>query len=184
MPVDDRKLVIEMSLRHRVSESAVRACLEALRRSGGAMAQFSHPDFGGMSQWMRGGMTMVGNMFDNGMKARLDALASDLSQRLQEAGEPIGTRSDRHSPSAQETGSAWWPGELGTPASAGRQNATRYAIFPMQRRLAIEDGGVLAVYDTGDHIIAGISQQQGADTSLRFASQHGPVRLQDLKKIA
>ena len=133
---------------------------------------------------MRGGMTMVGNMFDNGMKARLDALASDLCQRLPEAGEPAGTRSDTRSPSSQEAGSGWWPGELGTPASAGRQNATRYAIFPMKRRLAIEDGGVLAVYDTGDHVIAGISQQQGADTSLRFASQHGPVRLQDLKKIA
>jgi hypothetical protein len=36
------------------------------------MAQFSHPDFGGMSQWSHG-MTMVGDMFNDGLKSKLDA---------------------------------------------------------------------------------------------------------------
>jgi hypothetical protein len=41
---------------------AVRTILRPLRSGGGTMAQFSHPDFGGMSQWSPG-MTMVGDMF-------------------------------------------------------------------------------------------------------------------------
>ena len=34
------------------------------------MAQFSHADFGGMSQWSSG-MTMVGDMFNDGLKSKL-----------------------------------------------------------------------------------------------------------------
>jgi hypothetical protein len=36
------------------------------------MAQFSHADFGGMSQWSPG-MSMVGDMFNTQLKAKLDA---------------------------------------------------------------------------------------------------------------
>jgi hypothetical protein len=42
------------------------------------MAQFSHPDFGGMSQWSPG-MTMVGDIFNNSLKAKLDALCTELA---------------------------------------------------------------------------------------------------------
>ncbi len=42
------------------------------------MAQFSHPDFGGMSQWSPG-MTMVGDMFDNSLKLKLDAECTELA---------------------------------------------------------------------------------------------------------
>jgi hypothetical protein len=185
MSVDDRELIIEMSGRHHVSESAVRACLEALRRGGGTMAQFSHPDFGGMAQWIRGGMTMVGDMFNDEMKQRLDALASDLSKRLLEEGKPEGTSAYATSHSSEYPGPGWWPADLGSPATAGHQNDMRYAVFPIKQRLAIEDGGVLSIYDTGDHVISGASQQQGGGVGgLRFASQHGPVRIQDFTKLA
>ena len=53
--------VAELAERYRVSDGAVRALLDAVIRGGGAMAQFSHPDLGGSGQWMRGGMTMVGD---------------------------------------------------------------------------------------------------------------------------
>jgi hypothetical protein len=46
------------------------------------MAQFSHPELGGMGQWSMGGMIMVGDMFNNGLKARVDALCNDLSALL------------------------------------------------------------------------------------------------------
>jgi len=42
------------------------------------MAQFSHPDFGGMSQWSPG-MTMVGDMFNNSLKSKLDAVCTELA---------------------------------------------------------------------------------------------------------
>ena len=51
----------------------------ALQRGWGSMAQFNHPEFGGYGQWMRGGMTMVGDMFNASLRNRVDALALDLS---------------------------------------------------------------------------------------------------------
>jgi hypothetical protein len=42
------------------------------------MAQFSHPDFGGMSQWSPG-MTMGGDMFNKSLKSKLDAVCTELA---------------------------------------------------------------------------------------------------------
>jgi hypothetical protein len=76
--------------------------------------------------------------------------------------------------------SQWWPAELGSPASTGAQNDLRYACFPGSRQLAIQQGGQLRVYDTGEHRISGFSQQQDGDQSLTFSSQYGLVRVADL----
>ena len=46
--------------------------------------------------------------------------------------------------------------------------------------MAIQQGGQVRVYDTGEHRITGFSQQQGGDQSLTFTSQHGLVRVADL----
>ena len=43
-----------------------------------AMAQFSHLEFGGSGQWMRGGMIMVSDMFNNYLKGRIDGLCNEL----------------------------------------------------------------------------------------------------------
>ena len=59
MPLNEEGFISRVSLRHSVSIDAVRTILRALRSGGGGMAQFSHPDFGGMSQWSPG-MIMVG----------------------------------------------------------------------------------------------------------------------------
>jgi hypothetical protein len=56
----------------------------------------------------------------------------------------------------------------------------RYACFPGPRRLAIQKGGQVRVYDTGEHRISGFSQEQAGDQSLTFISQHGLVRVADL----
>jgi hypothetical protein len=48
MPLNEEGLIDRVSIRHSVSPDAVRTILQALRSSGGSMAQFSHPDFGGM----------------------------------------------------------------------------------------------------------------------------------------
>ena len=45
------------------------------------MAQFSHADFGGMSQWSPG-MSMVGDMFNTQLKSKLDALCTDIVAHL------------------------------------------------------------------------------------------------------
>ena len=78
----------------------------------------------------------------------------------------------------------WWPGKLGTPVAAGGQGDVRYAYFQDGRRLAVDRGGVITVYDTADHRIGGVGQQQGGGRSdLVFTSQHGPVRVEDLRVV-
>jgi hypothetical protein len=78
-------------------------------------------------------------------------------------------------------GSNWWPAHLGTPSSVGAQNDLRYAIFP--RRLVINDGGHVEIYDTENHQIFGVAQAQSADQTLTFTSQDGLVRVKDLPKV-
>ena len=59
-----------------------------------------------------------------------------------------------------------------------------YAYFPSSNRLAIKQGGRISIYDSGDHHISGVSQQQGGDQSLTFTSQYGVVRLGDLRLVS
>ncbi len=80
-------------------------------------------------------------------------------------------------------GPAWWPKEFGQPASSGGQNDVRYAFFPDARRLAIQRDGAVTLYDSGDHRISRVSQQQGVTGLLTFTSQHGEVRLENLRKV-
>jgi hypothetical protein len=44
--------------------------------------------------------------------------------------------------------------------------------------------GKVTVYDTLDHQVSGVSQQQGVGSSLTFTSQHGVVALHTLPVIA
>src|ERR1700734_30531 len=81
MSVNDGALVDLMAKKHSVSPGAVEVVLAALRSGGGRMAQFSHADFGGMSQWSPG-MSMVGDMFNTQLKAKLDALCTDIAAHL------------------------------------------------------------------------------------------------------
>ena len=78
----------------------------------------------------------------------------------------------------------WWPAKLGTPGAAGGQGDVRYAYFADERRLAIENRDGVTVYDTADHRIHGVAQQQGAGkSSLVFTSQHGTVRVEELSVV-
>ena len=196
-----RSIVGEIAKRHGVGADAAEHLLRALMAGHGNQAQFSHPDLGGMGQWSRGGMTMIGDMFNTELKSRVDSLASELSGLLARADgllEPATSQAQSQSRSggidrgrersevfAADSGSRsqWWPEGLGQPGSTGAQNDTRYAFFPHTRRLAIDLGGDVTVYDTADHQIGGFSQAQGGGQSMRFDSQHGPVRLEDLAVI-
>jgi hypothetical protein len=184
MTDNDDGVITRLAIRHSVSPEAVRTILRALR-SGNGMAQFSHPDFGGMSQWS-GGMTMVGDMFNSELKAKLDDICTELASYLAKSGasQKSGHGGDPGvSYRSNATTSDWWPAGLGTPASVGAQNDLRYAVFPDTRRLAIKDGRHVDVYDTGDHRIFGVAQSQSTDQTLTFTSQTGLVRVADLPKV-
>lgn len=80
-------------------------------------------------------------------------------------------------------GEKWWPDNLGQPSSSGSQNSMRYAFFPEKQRLLIEQDGKLTTYDSGDHRIGGVSQQDSQEQALTFTSQKGRVRLDELKQV-
>jgi hypothetical protein len=181
------QIVNEIAARYGISVDAVLTMLQAVNNGGGTMAQFSHPDLGGSGQWMRGGMTMVGDMFNYGLKAKVDDLCSELAVLLanqQMFAPPPQVQSQGGYGAVSlfvgQSSGQWWPPEFGSPSSVGSQNNLRYAVFPAARRLAIEVNGHLTVYDTLDHQIGGVGQQQGSGASFTFTSQYGVVPVTSL----
>lgn len=174
---DSLALVTDIAGRHGFGEAAGRAMAEALLASRGSMAQFNHADLGGMGQWSQGGMLMIGDMFNNGLKARVAALAQDLSSALA-SGDLVIT-----APIGASGTSQWWPDALGSPSSVGSQNGRRYAVFPETRRVAIDDGGRVRIYDSADHRIGGVSQQQGGASTLSFGTDRGQISVADLREV-
>jgi hypothetical protein len=184
MTEPDVDLIDRLAKRHSVSPAAVQVVLAALRSGGGRMAQFSHADFGGMSQWSPG-MSMVGDMFNAQLKSKLDALCTDIAAHLNRS-EPAGegARAPEAVSYRSMSGSTdWWPSGLGRPGAVGAQNEMRYAVFPETRRLVLDDHGTISLYDTGSHQIFGVAQAQSADQTLSFTSQEGLVKVADLRRV-
>jgi hypothetical protein len=78
-------------------------------------------------------------------------------------------------------GDAWWPQDLGSPASSGSQNGMRYAFFPDKKRLLVESDGKTKTYDSGDHTIDGVQQADGGPAT--FSDAYGTVDLTDLTPL-
>ncbi len=193
---EGEKIVAALAERYAIGVDAVKMMLDAVSKGGGSMAQFNLPEFGGSGQWMRGGMTMVGDMFNNSMKATVDNLCNDLSKALENQPNimaPFLPPQMQSQSQSQGSGGAsfwqssqpgsWWPSELGNPSSTGSQNNLRYAYFPASNRLAIDDGGRIEVYDTSGYDIGGFGQQQSGDASLTFTSPRGIVRVDRLPRV-
>lgn len=206
--------------RHGFSADAVTHMLEAVINGNGGMAQFSHPEFAGSGQWMRGGMTMVSDMFNNHLKGRVDSLCAELAdlvsaqpdlvrsgsfQSQSQGGGGYGQQQSSggyasqgvQANDANSFGNAslfvpaasgnrngdWWPDDLRWPNSTGAQNNVRYAYFAQARRLAIDLGGRVTVYDTLDHQIGGFGQQQSGSGTLSFNSQYGLIDVASLPVV-
>ncbi len=224
------KVVNDLAQRYGFSQEAVIHMMFSMLRGRGGMAQFNHPEFAGSGQWMRGGMLMLGDMFNHGLKARVDGLCQAIAGHLASQPElfPVGSfQSQIQSGSGQQMqvgGAAqqmqvggggqqmhsgpggmapmppmgvgggslftpdprdsWWPKELGNPSAIGAQNDVRYAFFPAVGRLAVEANGRVNVYDTGEHHIAGFSQQQSSGGGVVFSTPGGSVSLANLSPVA
>lgn len=208
----NKKDINKLAKKYKVSPEAVMVLSDALRRGNLTMAQFSHPDLGGSGQWMQGGMTMIGDMFNDGLKATVNGLCAELAAMLAAQPAPVDTVAPASQSQQQSTGqtassgakqkktkqpasvgsaptfqamssAAWWPAKLGSPNSSGAQNNMRYAYFASAQRLVVDIDGQVTVYDTGDHQISGVSQQQSGTRSVTFTSQHGTVKSSDLKVV-
>ncbi|CAN5698738.1 SHOCT domain-containing protein [soil metagenome] len=211
-----QQVIADIAQRHGFSVDATTSMLDSVINGNGSMAQFSHPEFAGSGQWMRGGMTMVSDMFNNHLKGRVDALCFDLSnlianqpdlirsgsfQSQSQGGYGSGQEQTSHSggydqggnsfgasslfvPPTPGTSGDWWPSDLRWPNSTGSQNGVRYAYFAQARRLAIDVGGTVTVYDTLDHQIGGFSQQQSVGGTLSFSSQYGLIDVASLPVVS
>jgi len=173
---EGQNLVNDLANRYNLSTDTIVYMIGAVNNGGGTMAQFNSQELGGSGQWMKGGMTMVGDMFNYGLKNTVDNLCSEISNAL------LTVQIFPIIPRGSKGSNQWWPIELGSPFSSGSQNNIRYAIFP--QRLAVELNGQITVYDTLDHSIGGVSQQQGSDTSLTFSSQYGTISISSLPIIS
>jgi hypothetical protein len=188
-----QQAVQNLAQRYGVSVDAVSTLLFAVAAGGGSMAQFYHAELGGGGQWMRGGMTMVGDMFNSRLQGTVSGLCAELSSLLaseqvfapppQPSGGNFVGSNMLNSPMLGSNG--WWPAELGSPSSSGGQNESRYAYFPQQRRLAVNRNGQVSVYDTLDHQIGGVQQQQGGPYgSQSFTSQFGTFTVESLPVVS
>jgi hypothetical protein len=174
-----------LAQRYGVSVDAVLALLLAVNNGGGTMAQFFHPELGGGGQWMQGGMTMVGDMFNGRLQYTVSALCSELSTLLRSQQVFLPPPVEASGFGAMHSSNTWWPSELGQPSSSGGQNDTRYAYFPGPRRLAVQRGGQVTVYDTLNHDIGGVQQQQGGPHgSQSFSSQFGTFTVDSLPIVS
>ncbi len=192
--VDEQQLAA-LAQKHGFSLDALHVLRSAFLSGGGRMAQFNHPELGGMGQWSQGGMLMIGDMFNSGLKTRVGSLCQDIANFVAaegaseqhsnaQADPEVGSlRFTESGPKYEFTHQQWWPVELGSPASSGGQNNMSYAFFPAAKRLAIQVNGQISVYDSAEHQINSFSQQQSGDQSVQFFSQHGLVKLADLTLI-
>lgn len=199
-----QQAVNDIAQRQGFSTNAVESMLESVINGNGSMAQFNHPEFGGGGQWMSGGMTMIGDMFNGYLKGRVDNLCSELARLISNQPDLLRSgsfQSQSQNGSTQYNGSNnsngagngnslfapappdWWGPDLRFPNSTGGQNDMRYAYFAQARRLAIDVGGQVTVYDTLDHSIGGVSQQSGG-YGPQFSSQYGYVNLSQLPVVS
>jgi len=213
LTAEGQQIINNLAQRYNFSPDAVFSLLQSVINGNGSMAQFNHPEFGGSGQWMKGGMIMLGDMFNNYLKNSVGGLCQELANLIanqpgliqegsfqtqqqgtqqqgnfannqqQNSSGPTGNVSLFVPPPAGSSGN-WWPAGLQFPNSTGSQNNVRYAYFATIRRLAIETNGHVTLYDTLDHQIGGFSQQQSVGGSITFTSQFGLVDVSTLPVIS
>ncbi|ABG59018.1 SHOCT domain-containing protein [Cytophaga hutchinsonii] len=183
---EGKQQIGSIASRYGISQDSVTSMLQAVINGGGRMAQFNIYELGGSGQWMQGGMTMVGDMFNHSLKNTVNNLCQELSALLskQNIFETAPETAEGFIDGFAYAGN-WWPSELGSPGSSGVQNNVKYAFFPAPvSRLAMEINGEVSVYNTLDHHISGVSQQQGRGYSVVFSSQYGNVDVLNLPLVS
>jgi hypothetical protein len=191
---EGEKIVSNLAEQYKVGTDAVKLMLDAVAKGGGGAAQFNLPEFGGAGHWMRGGGASVGDMVNASVKGTVDNLCTELSNLMEAqaslfapapSGDAAGYSSSQTEPHASPASPpyGWWPAGLGEPTMAGSRNSWRYAYFASIRRLAVDAGGKVEVYDTTGFEIEGLAPKQAKGARLLFASNRGSVKLDNLPRV-
>ena len=173
---EGEQIVQTLAAQYKIGADAVKVMLDAVAKGGGGAAKFNLPEFGGAGEWMRG-MSLMGGMGGDPVKATVDSLCNELSALMT-------AQASLFMPASQWPASArWWPAQLGEPSSTGTRASSRYAYFAQIRRLAVDSGGRVEVYDTTGFNIEGLGPQGAGGEALTFASNRGPVRLDAFPRV-
>ena len=79
---EGQQIINGIAQRYNFSPDAVFSMLQSVINGNGSMAQFNHSEFGGSGQWMRGGMIMLGDMFNNSLKNSVGGLCQELADLI------------------------------------------------------------------------------------------------------
>lgn len=112
-----QQVINDIAQRNGFSVDATLSMLDSVINGNGSQAQFNHLEFSGSGQWMRGGMIMLSDMFNNYLKGRVDSLCTDLSNLV--ASQPDLVRSGSFQ--SQSQGSGYNNGQAQTSYGGGGQ---------------------------------------------------------------
>jgi hypothetical protein len=112
-----QQVINDIAQRNGFSVEATLSMLDSVINGNGSQAQFNHPEFSGSGQWMRGGMIMLSDMFNNYLKGRVDSLCNDLSNLV--ASQPDLVRSGSFQ--SQSQGGGYNNGQAQTSYGGGGQ---------------------------------------------------------------
>ncbi|WP_213955064.1 SHOCT domain-containing protein [Variovorax sp. dw_954] len=114
-----QQVINDIAQRNGFSVDATLSMLDSVINGNGSQAQFNHPEFSGSGQWMRGGMIMLSDMFNNYLKGRVDGLCNDLSNLV--ASQPDLVRSGSFQ--SQSQGNGYNNGQAQTSYGGYNQNS-------------------------------------------------------------
>jgi len=176
---------MRLAERYNVSVDAVYNLAEALQCGEGRMAQFNHRDLGGAGQWMPG-MVMVGDVFNNQLKTKVNALCENLLRVLSET--PTRPMEPITPPGFEwgnyDDGRRWWPEQLGRPDASGGQNRVKFAFFRAKNRLLVNQNGHFLAYDTSGYLVNGVSQRQrNGIEEIKLSTTSGIIDVNILKIV-
>jgi len=110
-----------------LARSPCARCWDALARGNGSMAQFNHPELGGNGQWMPG-MIMIGEMFNHALKAKVNALCTELAPLTRNATADASATAASWQQPGQYAGDA---ASASAPALVFNENVTYAMVFLM-----------------------------------------------------
>jgi hypothetical protein len=78
---------------------------------------------------------------------------------------------------------SWWPPNLRRPSKSGAHGTLKFAFFADKRRLLVESGELLLLFDCGEHQIREVEERFGQESGIVFTSQNGLHPIGDLRLI-
>lgn len=141
---DTRQRIEDLGRAHGFGAQAT-LCLHRALVAGGGMAQFSHPELGGLGQWAGGGMVMIGEMGNPELRRRVGDLCAAL------AVEPGRPAAERAVAEPEDAGRAWSvprvaeavPADRGADRPAPSPDHAGDPVATIARLAALRDVGAL-----------------------------------------